>query len=155
MRIERLSRKEFKEKTDSDKLLRGASAVTHRGKGEESVIYIPGRANTHELLHEIYHAKYSPQLERIEAGEKWNTPDQLAEEELRAEYFAYERTGKSGISLYSICGAARTMLDFGYKPAVVMGSINRALDKVGIEPLTQEERSDLWWWMRDYKGGAD
>ncbi len=145
MKTVRLSRKDF------EKRFPGAGAGTERFKGEEPVVYLPGRASTKERLHEIYHATLSPELELIGKGKEWHNSDEKALEELRAEDFAASSTGRDYMSRESILGVCCSMLDDGDNPAVVMGSITRALKELGYEPLTQGERSAFWEWMRNYK----
>lgn len=143
MKTVRLSREEFRDRFGD------VDAFTDRSKGEEPTVYLPGRASTKEILHEIYHATRSPQLEEIEAGKKWLTPDEVAHEELRAQIFAAEGIGCEDLSWNSVMSIARIMLNERYKPAAIMGSITRALEKEGYEPLDREYKSELWRFLRD------
>ena len=143
MKVVRLSKREF------EKRFGDADAITERFKGTEPTIYVPGRSSTKEMLHEIYHAKYSPDLEEIERGKEWQTPDELGLEELRAQVFASERVGMEDLPWNMVGGIARVMLNDGYKPATIMGSITRALEREGYEPLDKDQRSALWHLLRE------
>lgn len=138
MRTVKLSRKEFRERFGE------YDAFTERMKGEESIIYLPGRASTKERLHEIYHASESPSLKDIEAGKKWYSPDEHAYEELCAQGYAAEMVSKEGLPWNMIESVAWSLAKQGYKPATIMGSITRALEKEGYEPLDREQRNILW-----------
>ena len=145
MKIEKLSRKEFKKRFPKE------GAGVERYKGEEPTVYLPERASTKEILHEIYHATLSPDLEKIEQGQIWYSPDEQVLEELRAQEFARGKIGKDDMTLESMWSAIYPLLEVGDNPAVVMGSLTRGLKTLGYEPLNGEERHYLWEMMRNYK----
>ena len=72
MKIVRLSRKDYRERFGD------TNAFTERYKGTKPTVYIPGRASTKEILHEIFHATRSPNLEEIEEGKEWQTSGEKA-----------------------------------------------------------------------------
>lgn len=141
MKTEKLSRKEYRKRFgDSD-------AFTERYSGTEPTIFLPGRASTKEILHEIYHATKSPMLEEIERGKEWQTPGELALEEVRAQAFAAETIGKEGILWNQLGGIVQIMIDGGYKPNTVLNSVVKALRIEGYE-VEEDAKSALWEFIR-------
>lgn len=137
MRIEKLSRKEYRERFGD------SEAFTERSRGTEPTIYIPGRASTKEILHEIYHATKSPQLKEIEEGKIWLTPEEIALEETRAQIFAAKAIGKEGILGNQILGIIEIMVEEGYRPNTILTSVVKALREEGYE-IDDDYKSLLW-----------
>ncbi len=148
MKIERLSRKRFEEKFTG-----GEGAGVERYQGTESVVYLPGRASTKEILHEIYHATHSPDLALIDKGKKYYSAREQVREEIRADEFARVATEKDlYLPLERAWGIARGLLEDGYKPSAIMGAIQRGLEEEGYERLDRESTSELWWLIRETYG---
>ena len=136
MRIERLSKKEFKEKFP-EREFEGARAVTVMdGDIAGPIIYTPSGMSTRRKLHELYHAEYSQEP-------KYETPNEVAREEVAAEVFAYRNMSKENLPLGSIRGTVNNLVWNGWKPTVVMGALMRALEGEGIE-LDTSEKSHIW-----------
>ncbi len=149
MKLERLDKKEFEERFGRDSL-----GHTSRSRGEEPIAYVPWGASAKTILHEIYHAEESPDLDRIATGARWSTLDQLILEELRAEAWAREKMDKDDLSGNALITAARVALDRGYRPASIMGSIVRGLRTLGYEAMDRSLRSDVWQGIREeYESG--
>ena len=137
MKIVRLSKKEYRKRFG----MTGAS--TERYRGTEPTVYLPGRASTKEILHEIYHATKSPELEEIEKGKKWTTPEEVALEEVRAQDFAAQMVGKKGILWNQVLSIVGIMLYEGYKPNKIFRSIVKALEEEDYE-VDDDDKSFLW-----------
>lgn len=142
MKIIKLSREEYKKRFGD------TGAFTERYKGAEPVVYIPGRASTKEVLHEIYHATRSPDLERIEKGEEFYSAEEQALEEVRAQQFAAEGIGKEGILWNQLESPVLVLIDHGYKPNTILNSIVKALREEGYE-VDDSTKSTLWWYIKE------
>ena len=145
MKTEKLSKREFRRRFGKE------LGCTQYLEGEEPTIYLPGGGSTKIRLHEIYHASLSPELEKT--VKEWNDPtaDEWALEELRACDFSRKKIGKEELSFNYVRGVAQGMLDRGYNPAVIMGSIVRGLEELDFEPMDRDTRSYLWREMRNYR----
>jgi hypothetical protein len=147
LEIKKVSKREFKEIYGEDTTR--VAAFTHREKGREPIVYLRGGGNnSNSLRHEIYHAKYSPELEDIEEGKKFRDWDDCILEELRAEAFSYEKKGR-GIPLNSIGSIAQSLIEAGFAPSETLNTINRGLKSVGYS-LSDDNKSILWWWIKGY-----
>lgn len=142
MKVEKLSRKEYKKRFGT------TDAFCERYRGTEPVIYLPGRGSTKEILHEIYHATRSPELKEIEEGKVWQTPEETALEEIRAQAFAAETIGKEGILGNQLKGVIQIMIDIGCRPNTVLSSIVKALREEGYE-VDDDYKSLLWEAIKD------
>ena len=142
MIVVRLSRKEYKKRFGN------TDAFTERYKGTEPTVYIPGRTSTKSMLHEIYHATKSPELGEIEKGKIWQTPEELALEEVRAQAFSAEAIGKEGILGNQLGGVIEVLLDIGSRPNTVLSSIVKALREEGYE-VDDDYKGYLWEFIKD------
>lgn len=134
--------------------LEGARAFVLRLRGEEPTIYLPeGKATTKDKLHELYHAKYSPDLEEIERGVTLHSARMHVREEIRADEFARRKIGKENDDLFvsqiRLGAIAGSLLDWGYRPSQIIGAIQQALEEEGYERLDKESASALWWRIRE------
>ena len=145
MKVERLSKREFERK-----FTEGEGAGVERYRGTDPVVYLPGKASTKEILHEIYHATHSPDLELIDRGVKHYSAREKVREEIRADEFARARIGKGESLSSDYTGIlALVLLAIGYKPSAVMGAIQKGLEEEGYERLDRESASELWWFIRE------
>lgn len=101
-------------------------------------IFFRGKPSTPTRLHEIFHTTFKGEHE---------TPEGFAYEELQAH--EYSKPGRETFSYNFVLSVVGTMVRKGYKPAKIMSSIAKALEKMGYH-LSRERRSELWWDIRDY-----
>jgi len=114
----------------------GSQAITfYPDEGPE--VFFRGKPSTTTRLHEMFHAT---------SIEEHETPEGLAYEELQAVDFS--KPGKTTLSYHSILNVVGAMIGQGYKPAKILSSISRSLEKMGYL-LDRKTRSDLWWDIRD------
>ena len=100
-------------------------------------------SNNMQITIDADNLKSTPELEEIEKGKEWQTPEELALEEVRAQVFAAEGIGKGGILWNQISGTVQTMVDEGYRPNTVLNSIVKALRMEDYE-VDDDDKSVLW-----------
>ena len=89
-----------------------------------------------------------PVLKEIEEGKEWDTSEEQALEELRAQQFAAEGIWYGGISGNQLGGIVQVLVSHGYKPNNILNSIVNALRQEGSE-VDSDLKSTLWWFIKD------
>jgi len=140
VKIEKLSGKEFRRKYGSD--LGGHHYTTEEG---EHVVVLPFKASTKTRMHEIAHAE----LGHVGPA---GTYSETAERELAADKWVYEKLGTLPTwheILLDLAPLVDDLIEKGYRPNELFTWIKRELESVGWSELDREEKSLLWWWIRD------
>lgn len=106
------------------------------------IVFYPPHPSTGTRLHEMYHAEISPNKNKGSMGSY-----EYALEEINAIQFTREHKGKSGILFNDVIGLGNGMLDT-WRPGEIMGAVLKALNKSGIGELSQEQRNELWWYLK-------
>lgn len=101
-------------------------------------VFYRGKPSTTTRLHEMFHATYEGEHE---------TPEDLAYEELRAHEFS--KPGRETLSYGLVFDVIIDMVDRGYRPAKIMSSISKGLERMGY-PLNRKKRSELWQDIKHY-----
>ena len=131
-------------------LVPGELATTTYELPEKTTIHLPRKSSTATKLHELYHAKYSPKLlERYLGKDTWSA-SQYVGEELRAEEFQRSSRSKNPyVSKETLSYIGDRLVDIGFNPNEVLKGIDIALSREGYEPLSRQERSFIWQYVKD------
>ena len=142
MKIERFSGEELEEL-----LGEGIRGQVFRNKVTgEVTIWSPKGATTHELLHEVGHARQDVQVGRFKGGTRSTAFRRRAEEEVDAELYSYETMGKKvswKIGLQPIIH----LIDLGAEPVSACYTTFSVLEGRSIK-LSRSDKDKLLRWAQ-------
>ncbi len=141
MRIECLSKKDFKERFGPNSL------GEHWTEAGEHIIYLPRGSSTKTRMHEIAHVELGHESPK----EKPLTFSESAKRELEADDWVYKKLGKD-LSLSEVLtdfwGLVDELFDKGYSVIQVFNWVIKEIEDFGYD-ISREERSYIWWVIRE------